>query len=335
MPNPNTSSFPYTPATDAILTVASDNAHTTLGSDINTTVQSIAVVDTSNFAVPCLIVIDGEVILAGGKSGNTFTNCTRGFLSSTVVSHTSATDVYGYILAYHHNQLAAEVTAMSNYIIDSDLSGFKKSENLLTFSENFSNVYWSTSSGATVGVQPQGGWPLEYLVNGSPAYYLVEGASLGLNMISATPTGLVSGNSYVFSVYLKWDGNKQWVAIGQHLAGAGSEARLAWFDIANGVLGQVGSDAEAAIVSVGNGWYRCFVVTNCTSNFYQAFDICLSTGNGASLPYLGTSADNVLIAAAQVESGVLSGTMSYVKTNGTPFSFTNGGDLILDEGDLS
>ena len=192
-------------------------------------------------------------------------------------------------------------------------------------------MYWSTSAGATIG----GVWvdTSDWLKNSSPAYNFIEGSSLGLNKISATPMSLVAGQSFVFSIYLKYV-SAQWMAIGQNLAGASSEPRLAWFDVQNGVLGNVGADAQAAIVPVGNGWYRCFVVTNCTSNFNQAFDICIVTGNG-QLAQLGTGTRNVLISAAQVESGVLSGTMSYVKTNGSSFSLTNGGDLILDEGDLS
>jgi hypothetical protein len=325
MPNNNVATFPYASPSDAILTVASDNAETTLTGNINSSVTSIAVTDASGFSVPCLIVIDTEVIRASGKSGDTFTGCTRGFSGSTAVSHTAATGVFGYILAYQHNQVAAEIKSVSSYVFNSDLSGFKKSENLLSYSEDFSQGYWAKASGVTVAPNSV------FLPNGSAGTTLLEGTSSGYNMISGLPTGISVGATYTFSVYLQFN-SVQWMLIGQNIAG--SEQRYAWFDVQNGAIGTVGTLAQAAIVPISGGWYRCMIVTQCTNNVTKTFDIALVTSNGGTT-YVGTATDSNYICGAQVRGGNLDGPHTYIKTSGVSFSLTGSGDLILDEGDLS
>jgi hypothetical protein len=325
MANPNTASFPYAPSTDVILAVASDNAQSTLSADVQTSDTSLSVADGSKFNVPCLVVVDGEIIRVKSKNTNTLTGCDRGFAGSTVSAHSSGTSVFGFVLSYHHNQLAAEIKSMSAFVFNSDLSGFKRTENLLSYSEAFDNVYWSKQSGAVATVSGT------LLPNGSPSFTLTEGSSLGPNMTSAVPVGLTIAATYTFSVYAQYT-NNQWIAVGQHIEG--NEGNVAWFDVQNGVVGNIGSASSAAIVNVGNNWFRCLVVAPCTSNSYKSMDIALTTNNG-TIDYVGTSTKTVLIAGAQVRSGGLDGPLSYVKTSGTTFSLTGSGDLILDEGDLS
>jgi len=99
MSNPNTPAFPYVVPNDTILSVASDNAETTLTANIGTGDTTIGVTSVASFNTPCLIVIDSEIILAQSTSSNNFTSCVRGFAGSTAASHTSATNVFGYILS--------------------------------------------------------------------------------------------------------------------------------------------------------------------------------------------------------------------------------------------
>lgn len=325
MPNNNVASFPYAAPSDAVLSVASDNAATSLSANITTTTAAtIAVVDTSSFNTPCLIVIDNEVILANGISGESFTGCLRGFAGTTAATHSIGTLVNGYILAYQHNQMAAEVKSIGAFLFDADMSGFKLSQNLIPYSENFS--YWNASSGVVINAS------VDALQNGSPASELVEGTSLGMNKISAVPVDLVAGTIYTFAVYAKADSGT-WIALGQRLAGP--EGNFAWFNLSAGTVGTLGSGViGAAMVPVGNSWYRCMVTLTCTANSYQSFDIAITNGDGVS-SYLGSGVNDILICGAQVITGNLSGQMSYIKTNGTTFSLTGSGDLVLDEGVIS
>lgn len=325
MANPNTPSFPYAAPNDFVLTVASDNAESTLNGDITSGDASIALTSAAGFTVPCLIVIDGEIILAQSKTSNTFNNCIRGFAGSSAASHTDSTNVFGYILAYQHNQMAAEVESVTSYLVGSDFSGFKTSENLILYSEDFTQGYWGKNSGVTIPGTS------DALQNGSPGSELLEGSSSGINMISGTPAGLVVADTYTFSVYAKYD-SVPYLLIGQNLGG--SEHRWAWFNIQTGVVGTVGALAKASIVSVGGGWYRCLVVTTCTNNTNKNFEIALATADNSNT-YLGTSTNFTLISGAQVRSGGFDGPLTYIKTSGTSFSLIGSGDLILDEGDLS
>lgn len=325
MANTNVATFPFAAPTDDALTVASDNAQTYLSADIDNATASISVANASGFQVPCIIVIDGEIILARSKTLNTFTNCVRGFANTTAASHSDNTDVFGYIVAYQHNQMAAEVKSVGSYIFNSDFSGFKLTENLISYSEDFSQGYWSKSSGVTITNSS------EILPNGSTGKNLVEGTSNGVNQVSGVPSGLVVGQTYTFSVYVKFD-SVPYMLIGQNLAG--TEQRWAWFDVQNGAIGNVGNLANAAMVPVGDGWYRCIVITTCTSDSNKSFGIALATANG-SKTYLGTATNMNVICGAQVRTGTLDDALTYVKTTGTTFTLTGGGDLILDEGDLS
>ena len=328
MANTNVASFPYASPSDAVLSVASDNAATTLSGDIDglTTTTTVPVLDTSSFNVPCLIVIDSEIILAVGSNPTAFTNCVRGFSGTVSASHTTGAAVSGFIVAYHHNQVSSEIKSIGSYIFDSDLSGFKTSQNILPYSEDFTQ--WSTTAGVTVSPA------IDNLPNGSPATTLLEGTSNGLNKISAVAVGLVDGNTYTFSVYAKYT-NWEWIVIGQRLDG--SENNYAWFDVKYGKNGTVGSGlAGAAIVPIGNEWYRCMVVISAaTTNAYKAFDIGIAPADNTSASYIGTATNSVLISGAQVQVGGLDGPISYIITKGTTFSLTGSGDLILDEGDLS
>ncbi len=307
------------------MSVANDHAVTTLNGDIGSSDVTIPVVDTSPFAVPCIIVIDSEIVFAKNKAGNSFTQCLRAFAGTVGAIHTSTTSVFGYVVAYHHNQVAVELTSLTSYVFNHDLSGFNKNENLLLYSEAFDNVAWTKASGVTVSTNGA------VLPNGSGSFALLEGNSLGQNAISATPVGLTIGQPYIFSVYAKYD-SIRWLLIGQHLSG--SENAWAWFDIQNGIIGTIGSGAKAVIASVGNGWYRCLVVIDCTADTYKAFDICLASADGART-YLGTTTNSTIISGAQVRSGDVDGPISYIKTFGATFSEIGSGDLILDEGDLS
>ncbi len=112
MANPQTSVFPGSLPTDATLFVATNRGASQLTADLTTTQTTLPVEDASKFAVPCLVQIDTEIINVTDTSGNNLIGCTRGFDSTTPAVHLTGTYVKCYILAHHHNQIAAEIKAI-------------------------------------------------------------------------------------------------------------------------------------------------------------------------------------------------------------------------------
>jgi hypothetical protein len=73
---------------------------TTLNGAINASVTTITVASTANYPSAGAISIGGstEVIQYTGKTGTTFTGCTRGAYGTTAASHSSGATVYGMLL---------------------------------------------------------------------------------------------------------------------------------------------------------------------------------------------------------------------------------------------
>ncbi len=93
--------------------------------------------------------------------------------------------------------------------------------------------------------------------------------------VSTTSFSVVGGQIYTQSVYLKSSGFR-W-GIVDNMAGSPG----AWFDLLNGVVGNVASGCTASIESVGNGWYRCSVSSVAQSSTNYA-DFRMSDANGGS-----------------------------------------------------
>jgi hypothetical protein len=93
--------------------------------------------------------------------------------------------------------------------------------------------------------------------------------------VSTTSFSVVAGQTYTQSVYLKRSGFR-W-GIVDNMAGSPG----AWFDLLNGVVGNVASGCTASIESVGNGWYRCSVSSVAQSGTNYA-DFRMSDANGGS-----------------------------------------------------
>lgn len=325
MANPNTPTFPYGPPTDAILMVASDNAQTSLTADIDDTTTSITVGDGSVINTPSLVAIDDEIIYVGAKSGNTLTPCTRGVSGTTAVAHTDNTAVLGYVFAYHHNQVAAELKAIAGYTFSNGMRGLDRIENLLTYSEAFDNVAWTKLTGTTV--------PATNILapNGtSTGRRVLEGTGSGRQGVSANYSSLSDGTPIILCVYAKKQ-NLDWICIGQNING--ESGRRAWFNINTGTVGTVGGSAKASIVDAGNGWFRCLLETTQTSNVTKTFEILMTTGDG-TVTYVGATSNATYLWGAQARQGTLSETQQYVLTSGATVSLQQGG-IVLDEGDLS
>jgi len=132
MPNPNTPQYPTAIPTDTTLGgVATDNLYTTLASSINDSQTTNIGVTNGSFNLPALLLIDSELILVTTAVGNTLGGATRAFGGTVAANHASGAGVYGYIFAWHHNQISAELLAvctalgvdLANVMLPGDAAG--------------------------------------------------------------------------------------------------------------------------------------------------------------------------------------------------------------------
>jgi hypothetical protein len=117
----NTAVFPGALPDYNDLFVAKNRAQTTLTGALTASNTTINVTSTGDFDDTGLITIDNEIIATCAKTGTTFTvgrtSCPnadgRGFDGTSAASHTNGSTVQARIVAFHHNQVAAEVLAIA------------------------------------------------------------------------------------------------------------------------------------------------------------------------------------------------------------------------------
>lgn len=86
---------------------------TTLNGAITATDTDLTLTDATNFANGDYIVIDKEMILLAGKSGNAFSGCTRGAGGTIPQAHSNGAAVY----AAHESHTDSPTYAASRYVI--------------------------------------------------------------------------------------------------------------------------------------------------------------------------------------------------------------------------
>lgn len=128
-----------------------------------------------------------------------------------------------------------------------------------------------------------------------------------------------------FSIFLKYDDYQYF-----QLMGTGDVDHYANFDIQNGVLGNVGSQATAKIEDYGNGWYRCSL-SMYAGTFAGAQRVLKTTSLTTNWNGGGGGAGSVFAWGMQLESGIYE--TSYIPTSGT--SVTRVGDVCNDGGDAT
>jgi hypothetical protein len=126
-------------------------------------------------------------------------------------------------------------------------------------------------------------------IYGQPfAQKLVENTANGAHVMQVNVSGLVSGTSYVASVYAK-AGERTKFDI---LAGAGTGTGSTVFDLV-----AVTATGGGTITDVGNGWYRCSVTLVPNSGLVQ---FLLRLYVGASASYAGDGTSGIYIFGAQL-----------------------------------
>ena len=170
--------------------------------------------------------------------------------------------------------------------------------NLISYSEDFSQSYW-TKSGSSIlsnnAISPDGSLNASKLVENTSnsAHRIFNGSGLS-----------VSGNVSM-SVFAKKGGRNFIRLTNNNIVGA-------FFDLNNGVVLGVSSGITAKIEDFGNDWYRCSITQTGVAN--ERLIVYLSN-NGIDTTYQGDGTSGVYICGAMLEEG--SYPTSYIPTSGS------------------
>ena len=164
--------------------------------------------------------------------------------------------------------------------------------NLLTKTEEFGDAVWSKVASTISANTAETLDPL----GGNSADKLSESATASGHYIdvASVVTGLVSGQSYTRSLYVKSAG-RRWVVFNMY----DGASRLTWFDVENGVVGTNAAGSVATIQSAGNGWYRCSV-TRTISRGSIATGTETQLGDGLSASFVGDVTKGIYIWGASL-----------------------------------
>ena len=193
------------------------------------------------------------------------------------------------------------------------------STNLITYSEDFSNAYWTKdASSVTSGfTSPKGDLS---------AFKLVEDSANSNHSVYVS-SGALASNVYAFSTFIK-KGERYKCAIADRNSGA-----YASFNLNDGtIIEQSGMTGKIELIS--NDWYKISIAStsNITLFITQIFVLedSYTTGVPILLNYTGDGTSGVYIWGAQMEEN--SYATSYIKNAGTALGVTRVADTATGSG---
>ncbi len=115
-----------------------------------------------------------------------------------------------------------------------------------------------------------------------------------------------SGETRTISFFLKYANNVRWVRVFNDVMAS------TYFDIQNGVVGNVGAGCTAKMKALANGWYRCDVTGPVTGTDASATLQCYASNANGGLGWIRIGTDDFYVWAAQSELGAFP--TSYIQT---------------------
>ena len=176
----------------------------------------------------------------------------------------------------------------------------KGRENLLTYSNDFSNADWVKSNASVTS--GQSGY------DGTNNAWLLKGNTS--NLAHRVYNAVSNTNINTLSVYVKASGHNYI----QILSG-NSVNQYANFDLSDGSIGNSGSNFTPKIESVGNDWYRISAFNNLSLNYSYIQLVSSKTAVWNESWSMPNATDGVLIQDAQAELGLAA--TDYIKTGAT------------------
>lgn len=140
MANPNTAQFPGAIPTDEDLFVGVDNGFTSLTAALTSGATTATVDNGAALSFPSILRINQETVKCTDITGNTLT-IERGFLGTTPAAHKLGDNVFQYIFAYHHNQMAEEIKALATAL------GINSGNVLSSSATGISSASWQVDNG--------------------------------------------------------------------------------------------------------------------------------------------------------------------------------------------
>jgi len=185
-----------------------------------------------------------------------------------------------------------------------DVNGLieKGRENLLTYSNDFSDTDW-----AKTGISLVSGGQVGY--DGSNDAYLITSNASTTNHYLRQSASTQSGVQ-TYSVYAKGNGYD----VQLRATGVGGTTNWVSFNLVSGSVGTSGAGIiESKMTSLGNGWYRCSAAFNDSgSPFIGIYMVEDADTAGSGPSYTGDGVSGVFLQDAQVEKGLVA--TDYIET---------------------
>ena len=195
---------------------------------------------------------------------------------------------------------------------------------LIQYSEDFSQSYWTKSGSSLVSNQlsPKGDLS---------AFKLVEDTSTALHYLIKT-ISVTSGTSYTYSFFAKYNGRHL-----QLSSSTGFPSAHINYDLQNGtLLIASGGTVSGTIEELTDGYYRCTYTdtANATSTGGLIIPLLInSTTASKNISYTGDGTSGIYIFGAQLEQG--SYPTSYIPNYGTSAGITRSAETANGAGDAS